>query len=165
MKVLIDAVTLIGAAFLLHVTIWRIFIPVHQTRALLLIFFGMLMAGLGATFAGIPPRLSLPEALHVAIFHVSASLAYICFYSAIEGTSPSTAIVVMTAEAGQTGCCRDDYKVIINNDLLIGSRFRAMIRDGLVCELPTGYRLTDRGFRLGHLFALAFGFLGLSDAG
>jgi len=165
MIVLAYSLALSATALGLHILLWRISLPKRQTRALLLIFLAVLVVGLGGAMMGLLPRLTLIEELHVAIFQVAAALAYACLYSAIEGDSPSVAIVRFTAAAGEQGRRRDAYKAIVNDDLLIGSRFRAMIRDGLVEERPDGYRLTAAGERLAAFFTATSRFFAMSGSG
>jgi hypothetical protein len=132
---------------------------------LLLIFLGVLAAGLVGSFTGILQRLTLIQAAHVALTQIAGALAYVCLYSAIEADSPTVAIVQFTAEAGARGRCRDEYLAIINDDLLLGSRFRAMIRDGFVREQSGSYQLTEKGVRMARFFTLTSRLLGMSRAG
>ena len=165
MLVLVYSVTLVACALVIHLSVWRARLPRKQTTALLTIFFGVLVAGLAMGFSRLTAQLTPIEAAHIALVHTAFALAYICLYSAIENGSPSTAIVSLTAAAGPPGCRRDDYKAIINDNLLIGSRFQAMIRDGLVTEADGRYRLTQRGEFLARLFNHASRLLHMSGAG
>lgn len=165
MSVLLYSVGLVGASLAIHIIVWRISLPLFQTRALLVIFAVALVLGLSASWIGWLPRLSLGEMAHVALVQVSVALAYACLYSAIEGDSPSAALVKCTAEAGERGATLDDYRAIINDDLLIGSRFSAMLRDGLVVEKSGRYFLTSRGAKLARLFKLSSEILSLRESG
>jgi hypothetical protein len=165
MIVLSYALALTAITLGLHILMWRTALPQRQSRALLFIFLGVLSAGLLGAFAGLLPPLTLIEAAHVAIVQISGALAYICLYSAIEADSPTVGIVQFTAAAGQRGRRRDEYTAIINDELLLGSRFRAMIRDGFVREQSGRYCLTAKGEQLARMFARASRVFGLSGAG
>lgn len=136
---------------------------------LLLTFLGALPLSVAVGFA-VPSLLgampsTVGEWLHVAVVYVPVSLAYIASYSAVEEDSPSLRIVRYVADAGASGRSRDDLSSILNNDVLLGSRFEAMVRDGLVVESGGRYALTRRGKRLARLFTVTFGFLGIRAAG
>jgi len=165
MVVLFFVVILTLAALAVHVGVWRLAAPRLHTRALAIIFLGVLAAGLGASFSGLLPHLSAIEAVHVALTYVVGGLAYICFYSAIEENSPSTLIVEFTAAAGTDGRQLDEYRTIINDDLLIGSRFHALLRDGFVREQSGTYDLTAKGVRTARIFTATSRLLDLSGTG
>jgi hypothetical protein len=165
MLVLLFVTMLWASAFVVHVALWRWSTPVLQTRALLLIFLAVGVIGLGASIAGALPRLSAVQILHVLIVYVPGCLAYVCLYSGIEERSPTVSIIEFTAEAGTKGRRRDDYRSIINDNLMIGSRFSALVRDGLVREQAGTYYLTAEGERLARFFNLTSRLLGLSKVG
>jgi hypothetical protein len=165
MIVLVYALSLTAAALGLHILIWRTALPQKQSRALLLIFLGVLAAGLIGAFSGLLPPLTPIEAAHVALVQIAGALAYVCLYSAIEADSPTVQIVQFTAAAGPRGRRRNEYGAIINDDLLIGSRFSAMLRDGFVREQSGRFCLTEKGARLARLFAMTSRLFGISGAG
>jgi hypothetical protein len=100
---------------------------------------------------------------YLSLCYVPLFLAYICFYSAIEEDSPSISMIKYTKLKGQ--CCFEDYKLIINNDLLIGSRLEAMIRDGFVEKKNEIYFLTNKGILWGKIFSSAASFFNFKYAG
>ena len=102
------------AALLLHWIVWRIRIPRRQSAALLVILLGCLPAGLAAVLF-VPALqvfgpLGFWVVLHVSTFHVALSLAYIVAYSAIEGRSPSMALLVYVADARGQGRTREELE-------------------------------------------------------
>ena len=111
MNVLVWSIALLGLAFGLHLAVWRIRLPARQTRALLTVFFGVLVAGLAALGAAgvMAPRWApyLPawpaQLLHVGLFFVSVTLAYMITYSALEADSPSLVMIQAIADAGDDG--------------------------------------------------------------
>lgn len=153
----------------MHLAWWRIRVPSRQLPMLLLIFLGALplsaVVGLAVpSLIGAMPSTAV-EWLHVAVVYVPVSLAYIATYTAVEEDSPSLRIVRYVADAGAAGRSRDDLSSILNDDVLLGSRFEAMVRDGLVVESGGRYALTARGKRVARLFTVTFALLGIRAAG
>ncbi len=136
------------AALVLHWIVWRIRIPRRQTAALLLILLGVLPVGLAALVLA-PGRfgpLGFWEVLHISIFHVAFSLAYIVAYSAIEGRSPSMALLVHVAEARHKGRTRQELDAMLRGENPVAARLEAMLRDGMVVAAGGSYRLTAKGW-------------------
>jgi hypothetical protein len=150
MKIAALAAALFACAFLAHWLVWRLRVPRRPILALLLIFLGALPIGLAATDLG-PPAWPRPEGfwqhLHIALFHVAMSLAYIVTYSALEESSPSLTLVAFVFAAGTRGRSREELYGLISDDAVVGSRFRALIRGGLIADEGGVYRLTPRGRR------------------
>jgi hypothetical protein len=158
MKVAVFAAGLFLLAFVLHWSLWRLRVPRRQTAALLLIFLGVLPVGLAVGILAPGLRGVAPaggwEVLHVAVFHVAVSLAYVVTYSALEEHSPSLTLVKYVAAAGARGCCRADLHARIDNSIIVHSRLRAMVRDRMAEEAGGVYRLTPKG----RLWLSLFGF-------
>lgn len=163
MKVVLYCLLSLSLAWLIHLVIWRVALPMRHTRTLLLIFFSVLGVTLVASLASVLPVLTWAEILQLAVFYVPTALAYICFYSAIEEDSPSVGIIALTSNKKK--CQIDDYYSIVNDDLLVSSRINAMVRDRLLTESGARYQLTAKGFRLGRLFCASFHFLQLKNGG
>ena len=116
MLALFWSISLTAAAFCLHVLLWRIRIPRHQTRTLLLLFFGCLavgLMGLGMAASASPHADWFPSSpaafAQIALFHAAMTLAYVITYSGIEADSPSLVIVLLVAQAGTQGLSRDRH--------------------------------------------------------
>jgi len=138
------------AAFLLHWIIWRIRIPRRQTAALMLILLGALPAGLIAvTFVpalqDFGPR-GLWEVFHVSTFHVALSLAYIVAYTAIEGRSPSMALLVYVADARGQGRTREELESVLRGENPVAARLQAMLLDKMVVQNGGLFVLTVKGW-------------------
>ena len=139
------------ATFAVHWLVWRVWLPRRPTRTLLLIF----LAALPISFVAAPfvPVLApwLPqgvwEYVHVAIFHIALSLAYVVVNSALQNDSPSCMLVTFVAESAKEGRSRDDIIAIFDDRFLIIPRLTAMVTGGLVAETSGVYRLTDKGVR------------------
>lgn len=169
MKLASFCVALLAVTFLVHLVWWRIQIPRRQLPTLLLVFFGALplSAAVGFVVPGLARSMptTIGEWLHVAVVYLPVSLAYVATYSAVEEDSPSLRIVQYVADAGAVGRSRDDLSTILNDDILLRSRFGAMVRDGLVVDSGGLYALTNRGRRLGSFFTMSFRLLGIRAAG
>lgn len=148
MRIAILASGLFAAAFLAHWLWWRIRIPARQTAALLGIFLGVLGAWAVAAVlypAGPMAPRSPWELLHVAIFHVSLTLAYVVAYSAIEHRSPSMTVLTFVADAGPAGRSVAEVHALLNAASPVEVRLRAMVHEGMVHEDGDGYRLAAKG--------------------
>lgn len=144
------------AAFLLHWIIWRIRIPRRQSAALLVIFLGMLPAGL-LLLAFLPGLAGLAavgpwQCLHVAVFHVAMTIGYVVNYSGLEGRSPSMTLLVFVADARGKGRTREELFDVLRGDCPVETRLEAMIRDNMVtCQNGT-YVLTTKGCAWARVF-------------
>jgi hypothetical protein len=169
MKLAAFCLALIITALIVHLAWWRIRVPYRQIPMLLLIFMSALP--LSAALAYVAPAIAAAvpgtaaEWFHVGLVYVPVSLAYIATYSAVEEDSPSLRIVRFVAQAGVSGRSRDDLTTILNDDVLVGSRLRAMVRDGLVVEEGGRYALTSRGRKLARVFTVSSAWLGIRAAG
>lgn len=156
MHVACFAIGLFACAFLVHWAWWRLHVPRRQTAALLTIFFLVLLTGLALApridwLAPWRPR-SNWEMLHVGIFHVAMTLAYVVAYSALEERSPSMTILLRVAAAGSGGCTREELFAVLGDMTPLQSRLDAMTRDHMLERLPEAYRITGKGTAWARLF-------------
>jgi hypothetical protein len=157
------------AALLLHWILWRIRIPQRQTAALLVILLGSLPIGLAA--AGPVPGLAFfgPlgfwEVVHVATFHVALSLAYVVAYSAIEGRSPSMALLAYVADGGGRGRTREELESLLRGENPVAARLDAMLRDKMVVLRGGRFVLTAKGWAWARGLGGFRRFLGLKKGG
>ena len=169
MKLALFAFGTLLAAFTAHLVLWRVRLPRLHTATLLVVFFGTLAAAL--TLAANSPALagygpSGPwQYLLVATFHGSLSLAYIAFYSAIEEDSPSCQIVLSIDGAGAAGRSRAQLAVLLDNDRLVLSKIRSMLRDGMVAEEGGALKLTAFGRSIARAYLLVERVFGLARGG
>jgi hypothetical protein len=169
MPLALFALATFAAAFALHAVLWRVRLPASHTAALLAIFLGTLPAALllGALWPALAPY--APRApwqyLLAATFHVALSLAYVAFYSAIEGDSPSCQIVSAVARAGAAGLRRGDLGGVIDNESVLMSRIRAMVRDRMVFQEGEALRLTPEGRLLARFYLAVERLFGLPRGG
>ena len=159
----------LAAAFTVHLVLWKVRMPRLHTAALLVVFFGTLAVSLAlaATFpvlAAYGPR-GPWQYLLVATFHGSLSLAYIAFYSAIEEDSPSCQIVLSVDGARTEGRSRAELAALLDNDRLVLSKIRSMLRDGMVTEEGGILELTPFGRGIARSYLLVERIFGLARGG
>jgi hypothetical protein len=142
------AVGVFATAFLVHLAWWRTSIPERQTAVLLSLFFAVLVGWLAVSHY-LPGRLFTAadhwEAIHVAVFHIACTLAYIVAYSAIEHRSPSMTLLVAVADAGDAGCSPDELRGLLAGASPVEVRLGAMSHDGMIARDGDGYRLAAKG--------------------
>lgn len=169
MQVAILAVALFSITLLVHWVVWRIRPPQRQTAALLAIFFAALPLGLLATL--LPPArdwfdpLGVWAYLHVSIFHVAMSLAYVVAYSAIEERSPSMTLLLYVAASEPRGRTRDELRDVLRATPPVERRLDAMLRDKLLDQAGGAYRLTSKGWAWSRVFALGLRLLNKEKGG
>ena len=169
MAVLLWGVGISVAALALHLAIWRVRLPRRQSRALALIFAGMLAAGLAlALLAGPGPLVPSSWGLaRVALLVAVVMCSYILSYPAVEADSPTVAMVMRLMDAGPDGLPVDEFLRDMNDELLVLPRVRDLLRDGLAVLDPADgrYRLSTKGRLMGRLFSTYRGLLGLPLGG
>jgi hypothetical protein len=157
MRVAGVAFGLFALAFALHWLWWRVRVPKRQSAAIMLLFFGVLAAGLGALHVvpGLKDRgpWGLWPSLHIAIFHTAVTLAYVVAYSILEERSPSMTLLVHVADAGSRGRSRDELLAVMSGFTPVETRLTAMVRDGMIAPDGDGYLLTPKG----RVWAVTFG--------
>lgn len=165
MTVLLFALGLFGLSWLVHFAWWRLQLPRHHTKALVLVFaLTPLAIVAGLILLGRANLFTLAEWASLGLFHAGASLCYLITYAGVEETSPSLVIIRALERAGNRGATRADLQPCITNEQFITPRLDSLTRDGFV-QLESGaYRLTDRGrsaakvaLRLSALFNLGSG--------
>jgi hypothetical protein len=170
MRVLAFSIILTFVSLAVHLLAWRIAIPRRQTRALLAIF-ALVPCVVAATGAFAPTLLralgpvSPWEWLHVVLFYVAVTLAYIVVYSALEERSPSMTLLSHAAQAPATGCSRAELEIVLGRASPVEVRLAALVRDGLVDEHLGVCRLTRKGRRLTATFECLRQFLGFGRGG
>jgi hypothetical protein len=149
MNILIYGTAIFFSAFLLHILIWRLRLPKRQTLAILKIFMLSLLIGLSF---GIDKGLNPFELIHISIFVISLTLAYIITYSGIEADSPSLVMIIAIADKGVEGLPVERFYELMSDSLLVSPRLDDMLRDGLAFIDNDKYILTKKG----RLFAQIF---------
>ena len=169
MKIAGFAFGLFLAAFLLHWIIWRIRIPRRQSAALLVILLGSLPVGLAAAalLSGLEflRPIGFWEKFHVSTFHVALSLAYIVAYTAIEGRSPSMALLVYVADGEGQGRTWQELESVLRGDDPVAARLRAMLLEGMIVQTDGSYKLTPKGWAWARTLGCFRSLLGMEKGG
>jgi len=173
MAVLANGLVLIGIGFILHWAIWRLRMPARHTRALLMIFLGTLGTGLALLHHfrremqawGWPLPANAAEFAHIGAFAIAVALAYIITYSAIEAESPTLAMILAIAEAGDVGFEQKAFHERMNDSLLVEPRIEDLVRDGHLGFSNGPYQLTRKGRLFIAIFRLQRQILGLGLGG
>lgn len=156
MKVAVFACGLYFLAFAGHWLVWRIRIPNRQTASLLVCFLTVLAAGLSVVQVSsrFEDLRGFWRGLHITIFHVAMTLAYVVVYSALEGQSPSMTVLIYVAGGGENGRTRAEIATVLKDAVTVEGRMAAMGRDNLVVAKNSAYCLT----RKGRVWAIVFSY-------
>jgi hypothetical protein len=162
------AIGVFATAFMAHLAWWRIALPRRQTAALLGLFLAALFAWLAVSHF-LPGRWFTAgdrwEAIHVAVFHIACTLAYVVAYSALEHRSPSMTLLVAVAEAGDAGCSPDQMRGLLASASPLEMRLDAMLHDGMIARDGDGYRLAAKGRAWATVLSAWRRFLGMAPGG
>jgi hypothetical protein len=157
-----------SAAFLVHLAWWRVALPRRQTAALLALFTGILFAWLAVSHC-LPGRWFTAadrwQAIHVAVFHVACTLAYVVAYSALEHRSPSMTLLVAVADSGGAGCTPEELRGLLAGASPVEVRLDAMVHDGMVARDGDGYVIAPKGRAWAAVFVWWRRFLGMPRGG
>jgi hypothetical protein len=162
MSVLFYGVSLIILTFFIHLLLWKIRLPRHQTKALLEIFIGTLIAGIFVLWKFscyielfiISPPETIYEYFQLSLFFISLALGYIITYSAIEADSPSLVMVMTIADAGSKGLDKNVFEQKMNDDILVIPRIEDLIRDKMIYPDGDAYKLTPKGILFVNIFVV-----------
>lgn len=163
MKTLFLGTTIFCAAFFLHLLIWKISMPKRQRKMLLEIFLGTLIVSF-VILRGIV-QLTILEYVHIALFFIALTTAYIITYSAIEVDSPSLVMVMHIAQAGPAGLDKEKFGQLMNDDVLIKPRLEDLLTDKMIYLDSGRYKLTKTGFLFVRPFILYRKLLRLEKGG
>jgi hypothetical protein len=160
MRLFLAGLALLVPAFIVHVIAWRIHLPKRSIRTLLCVFAvtPLVAVPIYAAFGLLPAfaDTSWSDAARILLFYVSYSLVYVCIYSAVEGQSPSLAIVLYVAKCGSAGCTDADFSDHITDDESISTRLAAMQAAKMIVVSEGRCTLTPQG----RLWAALFEFAG-----
>lgn len=151
MQILLIGLILLLSAFLIHFAFWRIFVPKRQVKALLIIFFGTLAAGLLLIGLSSPQNSGLKlvhpsQYLHICVFYIAVTFLYINAYTAVCEESPSLVMTLLIASRKHDGIDNEGFKERISDDIFIKPRIKIMISDGLIELTGEKFKLTKKGY-------------------
>lgn len=160
MTILIYGLGLFAVAFLLHIIVWRIRKPANSIKALLILFFLVLVVG-----SILLPQHKFFNYIYIWFLFLSLFACYLVAYPAIEVDSPSLVIVMRIFQAGREGLNIEKLDELSKNNLLVEPRLKDLVDSGLVDFSSSVYRIN----RKGNIFILPFIFyrnlLGLGKGG
>ena len=137
---------LFSCAWLMHLAWWRVHLPRHHTKALLLIFATVPVLGAALLLlTGWTGHLTLANWISAVLFYSSATLCYLITYAGVEETSPSLVLIRALEQAGAGGASRQELQTLITNERFILPRLGTLQGDGFVILDSGIYRLTERG--------------------
>ncbi len=159
MNVLFYGLLLAALAFLLHLVIWKIYLPKRQVAALLKIFFLVLISGIFLLIKfpklinwDILPSANFFEISQLLLLYISITAAYIVSYPAIEADSPTLVIIKAVAGAGVRGLDKSKLEEMMKDDLLIVPRVRDMLSDKMIYLDGEKYKLMPKGMAMARIF-------------
>jgi hypothetical protein len=176
MNILLFAVGLFSAAFILHCLILRAAKGTGARRALLgesaivlIVFLIVFIIAVAFPLLGAAPVFYPSgkwEWLHVSVFYFAASLTYTgLFFPLLHGGSPSLTVVEFIDSARQKGRNRSEVQGILGADAFLNQRLRQMVVDNLLIEDTGTYRLTAKGRRIATGFRAMAAILNIREGG
>ena len=133
----------------MHLLIWKIRLPKRHTITILCLNTLALTIGL---IIGYVRGINVIELIHISIFVLSLTFAYIITYTAIEADSPSLVMIRAIADTGKEGMSKEKFYELMSDDLLVIPRIKDILRDKLAYKNDDRYILTKKG----RLFAIIF---------
>ena len=139
MKIFLTTLALFVTAFVLHVIIWRIRLPRHQLRALMLVFGSIILLWVPVSVLA---TISEPDVLHVVLFYVVSSLCYFIIYTTIEADSPTLSLMQYIAVHEPQGIPADQVKQFLTRRPFVKARLSALIHSGEIREQNGCYKIS-----------------------
>jgi len=159
-------------AFCIHLLVWKIHLPQRQTKVLLQIFFATWLAATAWLWThpafslfGIGAPQNWVQCVHVGLFFLAVTLAYMITYSALEADSPSLVMVQAVARAGKPGLPSDQFHRMMTDDVLVTPRVRDLLTDRMAYLDGNRYRLTPKGILFARIFIQYRRLLGAKKGG
>ena len=162
MRILFWSSVLFVLAFIIQLVLWKIRLPKRQTKVILQIFFTVLFMG-NLVLWNIPndpvlwkitPPASLLEYIHISLFFISLTLAYMITYSAIEADSPSLVIMTAIANAEPNGLDKKCFDELMTDDKLVKPRIRDLLLNKMAEMDGDKYVLTPKGVLFARFFII-----------
>jgi len=162
MKVLVFGLMIFCLAFLIHLIVWKIRLPKRQVKTMLLLFCATLLGSIlllwnaPASFKlfNLTAPDNIWEYLHICLFFVSLTLAYMITYSALEADSPSLVMVMAINSAEPEGLDKKRFGELMSDETLVMPRIRDVLTDKMVYMEGDKYRLTPKGAFMARMFTL-----------
>ncbi len=101
---------------------------------------------------GVTAPTTILEYLHICLFFISITLAYVIIYTAVEADSPSLVIILKIAEKGSKGLVKQEIEQDLNDDILVKPRINDLLKDKMAYLDGNKYKLTRKGILIACLF-------------
>lgn len=159
-----------GAAFVIHVLLWRVRKPKAEIKTLFVIFMSSLIVALGLGMIPQIYSLSVLSAAYLIFFYISMTLAYLLSYTALQEIGPSFLILLHVYECGNKGLPVDSLGEIITNERFFTPRLRDLEAAGHISRKDAGesevrFFITPAGKKFLKLFMLPRKILGIRGQG
>ena len=153
MVILFWGTILLLISFAIHLIVWRIRLPRKQTRALVIIFYGVFslwcLLMQNQLFFGSESKLYLlnqySEYAHIFLYFCFVTFVYIGVYTLIEADSPSLLIIYHIHAAGEEGLQKDALYESLNDNILVVPRVNDLLRDEMATLENGTYKITPKG--------------------
>lgn len=103
--------------------------------------------------AGFLPR-GLPDSINFAMVYGSLVLAYMTTYSAVQGDSPTMAILARLEKSGSAGLTFEMLLKELDDQILVVARLNDLIAGGLVRQSGGRYVMAPRGAMMAAVYAV-----------
>jgi hypothetical protein len=143
MDILFYTLSLLCAALIGHIIIWKIRLPKGHTSALFILFLTVLAAGVFYYISTAPADSALiPGVCRIVFLYISLMLSYITTYSALEVDSPSLVMVMIVARQGKSGLDKDSLYHVLGDNILIIPRVNDLLKGGFAYEKHGRIKIT-----------------------
>lgn len=125
--------------FAVHWIWWRVALPSRQLRTILLLYAGgfLLLVALAVVQPGWLAGGGAGwwwSLVYSAAFYWSAAFCYVITYSAMEGDSPTLALVLELRRAGAAGLSEEQLEVFFAGRPFLQARLSKLVTDGMLQE-------------------------------
>lgn len=136
----------LGAAWLLHILLWRVSLPKAQLKTLLIIFLSVWVVVILVLWASGTALSGVLGFLYFSLIYWSAALCYVITYSAMEGDSPTLSLTRHLHLKGEEGVSHEEIEEFFRRRPFVGARVKALVADNVFIEEEGGYRLSPGSY-------------------
>ncbi|MDD4004600.1 MAG: hypothetical protein PHW69_05285 [Elusimicrobiaceae bacterium] len=173
MSALVWGLAVFAFGLALQLALWRLRLPKRQTVALLLIQFGLTLAGCALfpvpgpelTLLGTPAPHTPAQTAHFALVCTALALAWMITWSAVEADSPSLVIMRRVRQAGTAGIAKETLARELDGRVLFEPRLNDLLTDKMAVLSGGKYTLTAKGLRMTRLIMFWRGLMRLGKGG
>lgn len=147
MTIFLFTVLPLAAAFLVHFVWWQIGPPRRQLRTIFLLYVAGFVVAVAAGIVA-PQWLAATSVVwwwsmvYIMVFYWAVALSYMITYSAMEGDSPTLALILELKKCGAQGFSRADLEHFFSRRPFLRARMQKLLEEGMLRKDGDGYRLT-----------------------